>query len=108
MQQLYLSVLLIFMASVTFSQEVIYQDNKLEAHLSVQKKTDSINDVFYNYYVLNVKNTSSEEVKFMPVFKYKNNKGKVLTSESRDEQPFFTLAPGEKIEGHIKNNRSLT
>ena len=37
MQQLYLSVLLIFMASVTFSQEVIYQDNKLEAHLSVQK-----------------------------------------------------------------------
>ena len=108
MQQLYLSVLLIFMASVTFSQEVIYQDNKLEAHLSVQKKTDSINDVFYNYYVLNVKNTSSEEVKFIPVFKYKNNKGKVLTSESRDEQPFFTLAPGEKIEGHIKNNRSLT
>ena len=108
MKKLQLSLLLIFIASVTYSQKKVYQDDKLEVHQSVQKVADKKNDVFYEYYVLTIKNTSNKEVKFTPIIEYKNNKGKELTTKNRDETHLLTLAPGEEIEGHIKDKRILT
>jgi hypothetical protein len=107
--------LLILSFSVLFSiglyaQQNVYSgsDNKLEYKVNVEQYTDKQNDVFYEYYSLEIKNISNSEVTFKPVFKYKTDQGESRSSLTRDENHMITLKSGETIKGNVNNDEILT
>jgi hypothetical protein len=91
-----------------FAQEKIYSDDKLSIQMSLESIQDQKNDVFYEYYALEITNISDKKISFTPVFNYKTDKGEVKSSTSHDGVHLITLAPGESLKGDIENQAILT
>lgn len=112
--------LLILSFSILFSVGLFAQqsslsgsDNKLKYSVKVEALKDEVNDNFYEYYSLEIKNISNSAVTFTPVFNYKTESGVTRSSLTSDEYETITLAPGETIKGsiqknHVIENRNLT
>ena len=110
MQKLLILSFSILFTTGLFAQKSVYSgsDEKLEYNVNVEKYTDKVNDVFYEYYSLEIKNTSKSEVTFKPVFSYKTDKGESRTTLNRDETNTITLKPSETIRGDVHNEKILT
>lgn len=110
MQKLFiLSFLVLFSIDLSAQQAKLSgSDGKLKYDVKVEKLTDEKNDIFYEYYSLEIKNTSTSEVTFTPVFNYKTEIGDLRSSLSHDGNQSITLAPGESIKGNPKDSYNLT
>ncbi|PWH86774.1 hypothetical protein DIT68_00480 [Brumimicrobium oceani] len=93
-----------------FAQQSVYSgsDDKLKYNVKVEQLTDKVNDIFLEYYVLYIKNTSNSDVTFKPVFNYKDENGVLKNSLSHDQFEPITLKPGESIKGDYRSKRELT
>ena len=107
--------LLILSFSVLFSiglyaQNTVFSgsDNKLEYNVKVESLNDEVNDNFYQYYSLEIKNISTSEVIFTPVFNYETDKGVSKSSLSHDEYEAIKLAPGQTIKGFIGKDHQFS
>jgi len=91
-----------------YAQQTVYSDSdaKLKYDVTVEKLTDEVNDEFYEYYSIEIKNVSNSEVTFTPLFNYKTKEGDLRSSLSHDENEneIVTLVPGQTIKGSISKN----
>ncbi|WP_107037819.1 hypothetical protein [Brumimicrobium mesophilum] len=93
-----------------YAQQNVYSgsDANLEYNVTVEKITDEVNDQFYDYYSIEIKNTSNTSVTFTPSFLYTTANGEEKKSSIDNDASSVTLAPGETVKGDISDHYHLT